>query len=486
MQNIKINLHALESKAGYIQDIAYNIGYCQKELKTILNSIDNEILTRDNINNKSRDIDYCMGILENSTYDISKFLRESVSAYEQAEKDIDNELYQLLNNSLPYSNTTKNNEHRNHNNINMNQSYIQSHCDPMVYSYLSQITKDIPALDKCLNGAPYNEKGRIEQIKEYLRKQGYDVPYNGGIEPRMFNTLNYLRGSNDYVFEKITSRSTQIIDNNEPQDDDGWFSWVDDALDWAGDKLNNAVDDVKNLGDDIGDWFGDRCEDVQDWYSDNHVGDYLYAGVEIVGGVATTGVSVVGAVMSGGTLGLPTFISAVHGVNSVINGVNDLHDINNGTFNRATSENLLRDRVYKPVGKGFGWMVGEAVDIANNFSGNETNYSKTYEEIGESIGELGYYGVDIFGGASGIKSSVNAIKTNVTHLTSTYYYVGNYIDGFKRMNDLKIVDTPSTAKRIYEVGSTILNSSGIYYNITSLKDSIVDKLSDNTKEVPVN
>ncbi|WP_458788521.1 hypothetical protein, partial [Vallitalea sediminicola] len=102
-------------------------------------------------------------------------------------------------------------------------------------------------------------------------------------------------------------------------------------------------------------------------------------------------------------------------------------------FKSVRSENLFRDHVYKPTGKMVGSLIGETVDIGNMVLGNETNYSESGGKLGESIGELGYYGVDIFGGATGIKSSVNAMRTKVTHLTSKYYYAGNDIIGYTRM-----------------------------------------------------
>lgn len=336
-----------------------------------------------------------------------------------------------------------------------NPLLIQSTADPMVQSYLTQIIKDLPALDNTLNMAPYSEEGRLEQIKKYLRNKGYDVPYTGGLEPKMFNTLNYLRGSNQYVFEKITSTNTQLVNNNETAEDEGWFSWVDD----------------------VGDWIGDRAQDVSDWYVDNHIGEYLYTGVEIVGGVATTVVSAGGIFFSSGTA-VPAYVSLAHGVNSVYNGIQDIKHINNNDFKSVGSENLFRDHVYKPTGKMVGSVIGETVDIGNMVLGNETNYSESGGKLGESIGELGYYGVDIFGGASGIKSSVNAMKTKVTHLTSTYYYVEDYINGFKRMNDLKIVETPSNITRLYEATSIMLNSSGIFYNLKSFKNDYIDNDPD--------
>jgi len=50
----------------------------------------------------------------------------------------------------------------------------------------------------------------------------------------------------------------------------------------------------------------------------------------------------------------------------------------------------------------------------------------------------------------------------------TYYKVGNWLDGYKRMNDLKItVEGASTAAKLYAGIELGLNASNIYYDTKS-------------------
>lgn len=217
-------------------------------------------------------------------------------------------------------------------------------------------------------------------------------------------------------------------------------------------------------------WVSDRANDVKDWYVDNHIGSYLYTGVEIVGGAITIGVSAAAIIATEGTGAGVAWASLAHGMNSIANGLRDAGHIANGDFDKVGTENYLRDEFYGPVGEGAGYAAGSTIDFVNKLNGKETNYSASFRLYGKIGGNVIYYGFDIFGGASGISSSVKILTntTKIKRLSSTFYEAGNFMDGYQRMNDVKLIyEGSSTLAKVYAGFSVGLNGVSVYYNYNS-------------------
>ncbi|MDD4403001.1 MAG: hypothetical protein PHI24_14430, partial [Desulfitobacteriaceae bacterium] len=229
-------------------------------------------------------------------------------------------------------------------------------------------------------------------------------------------------------------------------------------------------------------WVSEKADYVKDWYVENRVGDYIYTGVEIVGGTATTVVSGLGIYFTGGTGGGIAWVSLAHGINSMSNGIRDINNIRSGNFDKVGQNDFLRDYGYKNIGKGIGYTAGLVADGANLLKDKKTNYRESFGEAGQTVGGFAYYGVDIFGGAAGVKNSVKTLVSTSTYKSlRTTYESGNWLDGFKRMSDLKMaVPAPSTAAKTYAAFSTYIDASSIYYDGHDLYTEMRDKIGVRT------
>ncbi len=219
--------------------------------------------------------------------------------------------------------------------------------------------------------------------------------------------------------------------------------------------------------DDVGDWASGTVDDIKQWWDESNASAYVYTTVEVVGGTATTVVSGIAIVATGGTGGGFAWVSLAHGVNSLSNGIRDTGNIIDGDFEAVGSENYLRDNVYKPTGELLGNMTGSAVDFVYVIQGdNSTNFAESFSDIGENVGNFTYYGVDILGGAQGVKSSVQTIaSTSKLKNLHTVYYIGNSIDGFQKMNNLQLyIVAPSAAAKTSAGISMYLDGANIYYD----------------------
>lgn len=224
---------------------------------------------------------------------------------------------------------------------------------------------------------------------------------------------------------------------------------------------------------------------VVNWWNENHIGAYLFTGVEITVGLTATVVSAAAIIATGGTGGGFAWVSLAHGINSLSNGIRDAKNLHDGSYDKVGTENYLKDNFYELVGSAVGYGIGYSVDAVNYIkdSKNPTDYKTSFSNTGKTIGTIGYYGVDIFGCASGIKDSYKVLSntSKLKYLNSTYYEAGNIMDGFKRVNDLKVID-PGVSNA-YKGAAAIYSSVNVanaYYDQKDLnnKYGIWDKVKD--------
>ena len=205
----------------------------------------------------------------------------------------------------------------------------------------------------------------------------------------------------------------------------------------------------------------------------SNIGKYLYTGGEIVCGVITVAASGVTIVATDGLASPLAYAAAVHGVNSVLDGIRDINHIRNGEIDKVGTENYLRDNVYVPAAKTAGNAVGSTIDAGVKLTtGKDTNYSSTGSKIGENVGYVGYYAVDTISGYQSVKESVSILKDvpKLQSLPSTYYDAGNILDGYTRMNNLSIwTEGSSSASKGYAALSGAVNAGSMYFNANDLK-----------------
>lgn len=251
------------------------------------------------------------------------------------------------------------------------------------------------------------------------------------------------------------------------------FHEVDDIY---ANKIKGSVDAYEKLGSSnirVNSNSSDKINSTTTTKSQNNAGRYLFTGIEIVGGVLTIAVSVLAIVASDG-LGSPVaYGAALHGVNSIADGIRDAKNISNGEFDKVGSQNYLRDQAYVPVGKEAGQLIGGQIDAGVKLAtGENSNYRQTGSQIGKNIGYGGFYAADMYLGTDSVRESVSILKDvpKLKNLTSTYYEAGNALDGYKRMNNLALwTDGSSVAAKAYAAINGITNSGGIYYDSKDLK-----------------
>jgi hypothetical protein len=215
------------------------------------------------------------------------------------------------------------------------------------------------------------------------------------------------------------------------------------------------------------------------FWNDNHIGAELYTGVELVVGVTTVvaSISVIAAApFSGGvslTAIIPSAVALAHGINSCVSGVEDFNSILHGNYGQVgNNENYLQDG-YKYAGCFIGDKAGYTID---KVTGSNT-YEKQFSSFGASIGSLGYYGADIYFGNVTVKESLKILKdVGTVKNLSTTYEVGNWVDGYKVMRNLKISEYGASAA---QKGYAALNgSSNAMSMVYDSKDGIDEIKND--------
>ncbi|NRT72215.1 hypothetical protein [Clostridium beijerinckii] len=198
-------------------------------------------------------------------------------------------------------------------------------------------------------------------------------------------------------------------------------------------------------------------------------GNYLYAGLEVVGGVITVAAAVGAVIFSDGLSSPMSYVAAVHGLNSIADGIRDFKHLANGENNKVGTENYLRDGVYKPVGKEAGGYVGSAVDGTTKLlTGKETNYSDTFSKGGEEIGNLSYYGLDMYSGWKTVGESSKVLKDVPKIKTTTIKYEVESDGGCKDMYVQIKTDGAPFVKKAYATINGYINSNALYYDSNDL------------------
>ncbi|BCZ45498.1 hypothetical protein psyc5s11_15650 [Clostridium gelidum] len=197
-------------------------------------------------------------------------------------------------------------------------------------------------------------------------------------------------------------------------------------------------------------------------------GKILYTAEEIVCGTITVVASAVSIYITGGIDSPLAAVAIAHGVNSIADGIRDINHIANGEMDKVGSENYLRDDFYTPVGTKGGKLVGSGIDTGEKiFTGKDTNYTDKMGQLGGDVGYAGYYIADAKSGYDSAKEATTVLKNipKLKSLNSTYYETGNWVDGYKRMNDLQIwTEGSSIPAKGYAAINGSLNSQGLYYD----------------------
>ncbi|GMQ62881.1 hypothetical protein [Vallitalea maricola] len=265
MENTKYNLKDLSKKEDDIIKLAERADYIFNKFKIISNSIDTDIVRRDNINNELNSLLNEFQNLIEHTYNTSKIINEAITEYSNGEKQIQNLLNGLLEiNTNSVGTAVKHSKEDAISGFSILHKWFKDICN--------QLTSSIKHLKDFFdnNGTRINNQpifkwlghsiedyqsyfaDRIKQIQQYISGKGINIDITGIVDKATFQALRMI-GFDNLKDNGLITNSFDALSLNIYDYFNDFPAFFDDYTvkppEWILTKVENAVSVLDHIPD---------------------------------------------------------------------------------------------------------------------------------------------------------------------------------------------------------------------------------------------